>query len=226
MEAVSVTEHLRLLRIHGWQVYLWCDGAEVTVIDTGRPGSGSAILAHAAELGTVTRIVLTHGHVDHAGAAAELHRATGAPVLVGAGDADVVRAGDPMPPPVFADGERELHERLAADLPAAAPAAPVHRELADGDVLDFGGGARVLAVPGHTDGSIALHLPEYGVLFTGDTVANVGEPAPGVFNRDRARMLAGLDRLARLDVETVCFGHGDPIATGGGDRLRAIQRQT
>ncbi|EHI13495.1 MBL fold metallo-hydrolase [Mycolicibacterium thermoresistibile] len=219
VRAVEVTAELSLLHIDGWQVYVWRDGDEVTVIDTGQPGSGARILAHT---GTVTQVVLTHGHVDHCGSAAELQRATGAFVAAGAGDTDAIQAGAALPPPVFEDWERPIHEQVAAGLPEAAPAVTVHRDLIDGDVLDFGGGARVLAVPGHTDGSIAIHLPEHGVLFTGDTVANVGTLSLGVFNRDRARTIEAFRRLAALDVETVCFGHGDPIVEGGGHRLREV----
>ena len=94
------------------------------------------------------------------------------------------------------------------------------RELDDGDVLDFGGGAHVLAIPGHTEGSIAVHLPGHGVLFAGDTIANVGIVMLGVFNQDRARTVASFQRLAALDVETACFGHGEPIESRAGDRIR------
>ena len=98
----------------------------------------------------------------------------------------------------------------------------VLHELHDGDVLDFGGGAEVLAIPGHTEGSIAIHLPQHGVLFTGDTIANVGTVMLGTFNQDRARTVASFQRLAALDVETACFGHGEPIASGAGARIREI----
>ncbi|MFD0428327.1 MBL fold metallo-hydrolase [Streptomyces zhihengii] len=66
-------------------------------------------------------------------------------------------------------------------------------------------------LPGHTDGSIAVHLPHHGVLFTGDCVAGVGRVMPGVFNVDRAAVLVSVRRLASLAPSTVCFGHGDPV---------------
>jgi len=96
----------------------------------------------------------------------------------------------------------------------------VLHELHEGDVLDFGGGAEVLSVPGHTDGSIAIYLPRHGVLFTGDTVANVETVMLGVFNQDRAQTVASFKRLAALDVATACFGHGEPIASGAGAQIR------
>ena len=87
MDTVPITPNLAMLRIKGWQVYVWRDDDSVTLIDTGAPGSSAEILCAVPG---VDRIVLTHGHVDHCGSAAELHQATGAPVLAGAGDAAAI----------------------------------------------------------------------------------------------------------------------------------------
>lgn len=217
MDTVTVTPNLTMLVVNGWQVYVWRDGDSATLIDTGAPGSGADI---AAAVPGIDRIVLTHGHVDHTGSAAELCESTGARVFAGAGDAAAIRAGTPLPPPVFEDWEVPIHERVAANLPDSAPAVPVDRELRDGDVLDFGGGAEILSIPGHTEGSIAIHLPRHGVLLTGDTIANVGTVMLGTFNQNRARTVESFHRLAALDVETACFGHGEPISSGAGVRLR------
>ncbi|HJT93525.1 MAG TPA: MBL fold metallo-hydrolase [Mycobacterium sp.] len=222
MEAVAVTSNLTMLRINGWQLYAWRDGDSVTLIDTGSPGSGTDVLS---VLPSLDRIVLTHGHVDHTGSAAELHDATGAPVFAGTGDAAVIRGEAAMPAPVFEDWEKPIHERVSVDLPDVAPPVRFVHELHDGDVVDFGGGAEILAIPGHTEGSTAIHLPQHGVLFTGDTIANVGAVMLGTFNQDRARTVASFRRLAVLDVETACFGHGEPIASGAGPRIREIAEQ-
>jgi glyoxylase-like metal-dependent hydrolase (beta-lactamase superfamily II) len=219
METVPVTPHLTMVRVKGWQVYVWRDGDSVTLIDTGAPGSGAEILSAVPG---IDRIVLTHGHVDHSGSAAELHQETGPPVLAGNGDAAAIRTGAAVPPPVFEEWEVPIHQRVSAGLPDVAPPVPVDRELVDGDVLDFGGGAEILAIPGHTEGSIAIHLPRHGVLFTGDTIANVGSVMLGTFNQDRAQTVASFRRLATLDVETACFGHGEPIESGAADRIREV----
>ena len=44
----------------------------------------------------------------------------------------------------------------------------------------------------------------------------------GAFNRDRARTIESFRRLAALDVETVCFGHGEPITSGVGGHIREV----
>jgi glyoxylase-like metal-dependent hydrolase (beta-lactamase superfamily II) len=218
MQTSAVTPNLTMLVVNGWQLYAWRDGDSVTLIDTGAPGSGAQILAAVP---SIERMVLTHGHVDHCGSAAYLQDATHAGVFAGAGDADVIRGTAGMPPAIFEDWEIPIYERVSADLPDAAPPVSDVQAVNDGDVLDFGGGAQILSVPGHTEGSIAVYLPQHGVLFAGDTIANVGSVMLGTFNQDRARTVASFQRLAGLDVETACFGHGEPITSGAGDRIRA-----
>ncbi|MFD9571351.1 MBL fold metallo-hydrolase [Streptomyces sp. NPDC059982] len=78
-----------------------------------------------------------------------------------------------------------------------------------------------LHAPGHTPGSIGVHLPAHGVLFTGDCVAGVGQVMLGVFNVDRARALDSFRRLAALEPQVACFGHGDPWVTDTAATLRA-----
>lgn len=86
------------------------------------------------------------------------------------------------------------------------------------------GGATVLSVPGHTPGSIAVHLPAHRVLFTGDTVAEAGGQALlGVFNTDREQAWRSSHRQAGLDLGTVCLGHGEAIT---GEASAALQAAT
>ena len=165
--------------------------------------------------------MLTHAHKDHTGSAGALARATGALIAAGAADAQAVRDGAPAAP-VLQDWERELYESTSAAVPEAPPA-PVHHELADGELLDWGVSARVLHVPGHTAGSVAVHLPDRGALFTGDTIALWdGRPVPGVFNTDRTALTAACRRLAALESATAFFGHGDPLTTDAGATLREL----
>jgi glyoxylase-like metal-dependent hydrolase (beta-lactamase superfamily II) len=183
----------------------------VTLVDTGPPGSADAVLAAVGDA-AVVRIVLTHAHGDHTGSVAELRARTGAEVVAHAADAPVVRGDTAAPPPVLIPAEEELFARLGGLL--GAPPCPVDREVDEGDVLP--GGLHVLHTPGHTAGSIAVHVPGARALFTGDTVAEHGGAVIlGPFNQDRDRALASFARLTALDVDRAFVGHGEPVDAAG-----------
>jgi glyoxylase-like metal-dependent hydrolase (beta-lactamase superfamily II) len=225
MAVTQLTEQLWRVEPAFGQCWIWRDGDEVTLIDSGPPGSAPVIAAALADLGlgtsAVARLVLTHFHVDHAGSANDV-RGWGAEVLAHRGDAPVVRGAEPEPQPPLLPSEEELFAQVGGG--ASAPPCPVDRELDGGAELPFGGGAVVVHGPGHTPGSIGLHLPAAGVLFTGDTVAEFGGGLIlGPFNLDRQAAAASFRLLASLDADIACFGHGEPVVGGAGERLRAVE---
>lgn len=174
MERVEVLPQLHLVRLQFGQVYLWNDRGELTLIDTGLPGAAGEIAEAIGDLGldrsALRRVVLTHFHNDHTGSAADVAAWGSVEVLAGRADAPIIRGDVPGPPPVLPEEEKPLYEAIVVrpKLPPAPPAR-VDRELVEGDLLPFGGGARVLSIPGHTEGSIALYLEGPRVLFTGAT---------------------------------------------------------
>ena len=253
LRAQQVAPGVHMLPFPIGQVYLWDWGDGLTVVDSGVPGSAEAILDAVHQLGRtpadVSEIVLTHCHNDHRGSADELAAKTGAEVVAHRLEAPYVRGERPQQPPVLIDFERPIAEMVlastaghpgpATDAPddleglarrlvasiAPPPPVPVHRELAEGDTL--AGGATVVHIPGHTVGSIAVHLPPTssrpGVLFTGDTLASVeGRVIAGVFNVDRPALYRSIQRLAALDFEVACFGHGAPVLSSAGQRVREL----
>jgi glyoxylase-like metal-dependent hydrolase (beta-lactamase superfamily II) len=229
MELVPILPELYLLRFAIGNAYLWRGSDGLTLIDCGLPGSAPAITAALNSLGhdqaSVRRLILTHFHPDHTGAAAEIIAWGSADVLAHSADAPYIRGEAVGPAPDLAEWERPLFEQVASQLPAARAAhTRVDTELADGMEVDLGGSSGVVvAAPGHTPGSIALHLPAAGVLLTGDTIARRpdGQVMAGVFNADRPAATASAERLAGLDIEVAGFGHGDPLTAGAAARLRA-----
>lgn len=139
------------------------DGDDLTLIDSGTADAAAEI--EEVLDGELWRIVLTHWHEDHTGSAALPAARYGAEVVAHRLEAPVIRGEAAGAPPALEEFEIPIRAGVPALPPA--PLCRVDREVEDGDVLGFGGGAVVVAVPGHTDGSIAVHLPEPGVLCTG-----------------------------------------------------------
>jgi glyoxylase-like metal-dependent hydrolase (beta-lactamase superfamily II) len=220
---------LHMFRFGVGQAYLWRDAGSLTLIDTGPAGHGVAVAAALGDLGLrlrdLDRIILTHFHEDHAGSAAAIAERSRATVLAHRWDAPVIRGDMPAPAPVFTSEERLVHERIVAAAGGLPPAPPcrVDQELTEGDLLDLGGGAAVIGVPGHTDGSIAIHCPAHRILFTGDSVARTpdGRVILGPFNVDRDEAIGSFRKLAGLDVDVACFGHGEPVLADGSAALRS-----
>ncbi|MFD4173569.1 MBL fold metallo-hydrolase [Streptomyces anulatus] len=223
MDLVEVLPRLHMFRFRIGQAYLWRDGTDLTLIDAGGIDAAAAIEDAIRTLGPdpagIRRIVITHGHRDHYGAAQELADRHGAEIITHALDAPVVRGERPVPEPDLLDWELPLWEH-GLTVPEAPPTR-VDREVTGGEVLPFGDGARVVHAPGHTAGSIAIHLPLHGVLFTGDAVASVERVMLGVFNVDRAEAAATFRRLAALAPRTVCVGHGDPLTENAAAAMEA-----
>jgi glyoxylase-like metal-dependent hydrolase (beta-lactamase superfamily II) len=209
-------------------VYLLVDEVKgLTLIDTGMPGRADAILHHVADLGyepaDVQRIVLTHYHMDHAGSLAVLVARTGARVLAHLDEALLVEGQ--RPPALAARGVVGRTMRTLTPLMGGRPTA-VDERLTHGDVIPVLSGLRVLHTPGHTPGSICLHLPARGVLFTGDTLltgwrGGVQGPSP-LFALDIQQARASARALAGLDFNVLAPGHGPPIAGKAGKEVRRI----
>ncbi|MBG0562230.1 MBL fold metallo-hydrolase [Actinoplanes aureus] len=232
MEIVRLEPRLVMLAFPVGQAYLWHGPGGLTLIDTSLPGSGPQIAGAIEELGyrrrDLRRLLLTHHHEDHVGSAAEVAAWGDVEVVAHHLDAPVIRGEADGPPPVLSGWERELFDQVQAGM-THDEVAPVRvdREAGDGDEIDLGGGVRAVcvAVPGHTPGSVAYHLPEARVLFTGDTIARGpdGNVMLGVFNADPDLAAASFRRQAGLDVDIACFGHGAPVTERATAALRAAQ---
>jgi glyoxylase-like metal-dependent hydrolase (beta-lactamase superfamily II) len=80
-----------------------------------------------------------------------------------------------------------------------------------------------VGAPGHTAGSVAVLFEDEGVLVAGDAIASFADaPMVGVFDVDRPRATETFRRLASLDVDIACFGHGAPLVGGAGAQLRRV----
>jgi glyoxylase-like metal-dependent hydrolase (beta-lactamase superfamily II) len=223
MDVEQLTEWLWCLRTPVVQAYAVRDRDGFDLIDTSTAGQEDAILDALASVAggdaQIFDLLVTHGHDDHTGSAAALADRTGARVLGPSIDAPVIEGERGAPPPDLADWEVGLYQQVQ---PLVPPAPPVRLDtrVDDGTSLDWQRPARILATPGHTAGSVAVLFEEDGVLVAGDAIASVdGAPIVGVFNVDRLQATATFQRLAALDVDIACFGHGQPLVGGAGAQL-------
>lgn len=195
----------------------------ITVIDAGLPGHWKELLAELDTMGRsvadVRGVVLTHGDSDHVGFAERLRREHGVPVFVHGADSARARGGDKpkvtMGPKrlrplmgflIYSLGKRGWRTTYLTEV----------TEVADGDVLPLPGSPRVISMPGHSPGSIAVLIPMADAVFVGDalTTRNVltgsTGPQPAPFTDEPALALESLDRLAAVEAAWVLPGHGAP----------------
>ncbi|AWS47910.1 MBL fold metallo-hydrolase [Planotetraspora silvatica] len=225
MNVVDVRSDLRMVLDSGpGQAYLLRRGSKVVLVDTGIAGQGDTIAAVLRDWGldrvSLTHVVLTHWHPDHAGSAAELAKWPNTQIWAHRSDALIIRGDSYGSFPTLTHTEEEFYAHIAGSIPDAPPSR-VDRELDDNEALDEIG-AHVLSTPGHTDGSIALHFPNEAVLFTGDVATRQqGQVMLGPFNHDRPKARDSFRRFADIDVDVVCFGHGEPLRGDDTAQLRA-----
>jgi len=141
-------------------------GEEIALVDSGVASSEGIIVDHLREMGRgpeeISRLILTHGHPDHMGAARAIKEISGCSVASHPADKDWIE-----------DADRQLAERPVPGFrDLVGGSVRIDEILQDGDVIDLGDGIRieVLSTPGHSPGSISLRIPDDGVLFSADAV--------------------------------------------------------
>jgi len=222
MQKETMTISLPLpLRMGKVNCYLIQTDAGYVLIDTGGSNNRQELVKELESVGCkpgmLKLIVLTHGDFDHTGNAAYLRQAFGGKIAMHADDVGMVEQADMfvnrkkpnllirMLLPLFSRFGRA--ERFTPDV-----------LLADGDNLDeFGMDARVISIPGHSKGSIAI-LTGGAELFCGDLLENTAKPALGSLMDDSIAANASLQKLGSLGIGTVYPGHGGPFPM---ERVRA-----
>ena len=206
-------------------MYLLDTPEGLTLIDAGFPGDEKKVLEGIKALdrraSDLRQIVLTHAHPDHIGGLAALKRATGARTVMHPLDIPIAERGGPIRPMRAAPGllSHALFALFVRPEQKLEPAR-IDQAMTDGDVLPIAGGLEVIHVPGHCAGQVALLWMERSVLFTGDACVNMlGLGAP-VGYEDRAEGERSQRKLAGLEFETACFGHGKPILHRASGRFR------
>ena len=208
-------------------VYLVEGAAGWTLVDAGYdyPPAREAWEAGAAAAGCelardVERIVVTHFHPDHLGAARWLGEKADAPVCMMEREIPFARklwgsseTGTFEEYLVGNGMERIMAEEAATVVRYALPLPDEMIPLRPGEKLPVGEGeARIIHVPGHADNQIVLHDEARGILFAADHLLLEITPNIGLWPESEphplARYLQSLERMRGLGAGLLLPGHG------------------
>lgn len=185
---------------------IWCESSgHAALIDPG--GEADKLLDVVARAGVkLEKLLLTHGHIDHVGAAGELRARLGLPIL------------GPHPADAF------LLESLSAQaemfgFPSAKPFTP-DQWLADGDSIQLGQlSLQVIHCPGHTPGHVVLYEPASRHAFVGDVLFKGSIGRTDFPRGNHSALIASIqNKLFPLGDDIIFIpGHG-PMSTFGFER--------
>lgn len=199
------------------------------MIDAGLPGRAKQIFAAAeARFGSGSRpvgILLTHGHFDHAGSAAQLAREWEVPIYAHRLELPYLTGQSPYPPPDPTIGGAIAF--LSRFMPSGSSNFNgLTRPLAN-DTLAGMAGWEWIATPGHSPGHVSLYRAADRVLLAGDAFATMNMDswkglitgrqvlarAGAPFNCDWQATRESVEKLARLQPNIIGSGHGVPISS-------------
>ena len=217
-------------------VYLFL-GKQVTLLDTGTLRTTDLLKSLLSEIGVgfsdIKQIVLTHGHLDHYGAARRIIEGSKGGITIAAHreDKKLVEQGWDVSQKQFAKYFRLMGVPLVHQFSMLlvrwvfsrlAESVSIDRFLSDGDKIVMGDyKATVMATPGHTKGSVSLYLKELNIIFVGDQV--IGHITPNAFvmleddvilprRLSQVEFYNSLRKIEALSPRMVYSAHGRPIA--------------
>lgn len=210
--------------------YVIVDGDALTLIDSGYPGDWPKLVQALEHLGRspadVTAVVLTHAHPDHLGSAERLRARHDAGVHVHEDEAPMARGERKQQITIGYMVSRLWWPKMITFVLNAAGKGGA-RPTPVGEPITFRGPAPLdvpgrpipIHTPGHTDGHCAFHLPDRGVLFTGDGLVThdslTQETGPRLlgraFNHDQAEAARSLAILRDIQADLLLPGHGEPL---------------
>lgn len=198
----------------------------ITLIDAGLPGHWADLVREVKAMGRsmedIRGIVLTHGDSDHIGFAERLRREYSVPVYVHSADAQRAMGKEKT----TAEWKGAKVGPVLAFLGYAARKGGLRTTyltdvvpIDSGQSLALPGSPVIVGLPGHSPGSIAIHVPLADAVFVGDALTTrdvlTGKsgPQPAPFTDDPSQALDSLAALSGLSATWVLPGHGAPWRT-------------
>ncbi|MBI5459521.1 MBL fold metallo-hydrolase [Methanobacterium sp.] len=205
---MQITEHIHAIKIpfqvktnsgilerfvYSYLIY----GDDVCLIDSGVSSSEKVIFDYLEKTGhapdDISLMILTHSHPDHIGSAKSIQRISGCEIAAHCGEKSWIE-----------DVDLQFKERPVPNFHSLVEGSvQVDIVLEAGEVVDLGGNIQleVIHTPGHSAGSISLHIPPERVLITGDAVPLPGDLpiygdfAKSVMSIERLKAVKGLEVL-------------------------------
>lgn len=182
------------LGIYGANTYiLYDDNKDAVVIDCGGDADEVEKLLKENDLKALA-LILTHGHFDHIAGMNDLREITGAPIYGCEKERDL-----------FEDAEKNLSKTTLV----GAKTLKCDHYFNEGDELAFGDiKLKVLATPGHTEGSVCLYNDE--MVFTGDTLFNRSVGRSDLYSGNQSHLNESLKKMRdTFDGKLIVYpGHG------------------
>lgn len=192
--------------------HVLADASGVVLLDTGFPGDLKRIQKKLTEIGAgpedVRAILLTHGHLDHAGNAAALKAWTGAPLYAHPLEQAHLDGRFPYTRMARVCGALEAAGRAVTSYASV----PIDRPLHDGQELPLWGGLRVVHLPGHTLGHCGFYSARHDLLFSGDLWVRFmmrTQASPPIFSDDVSLVPGSLRKARAIGARWMVPGHYD-----------------
>jgi hydroxyacylglutathione hydrolase len=211
----------------GCNTYVIIDNG-ITLVDTGLRGNVAKIYSYIEKLGygpkDIKRIIITHAHLDHINCLRQLKEDTGAEVMVGEKDADIV------------SGKKPLHRMKGAfglvfnalGIYYRYMPVEVDRLLKDGDTIDVLGGLSVVYLGGHSPGNIGLYSASRKLFFSSDSIRVIDgrlvAPHPR-FTEDMPGAINSIKRISELDFDVMLPGHGAPVLKDASAKVKDLYHE-
>ena len=181
-------------------IFAFTEDGDISLVDTGSGIAPNEVAPQLEQLGLriekISKVVITHGHIDHIGGLTEIAEHCSPRVFVHQNDSEVLGSL----------GIKSMGY------------------LTDGDTIRLGQKElEVLHTPGHTEGSICLHDDE--IILSGDTAFPGGYfGRTDLPSGSWQQLLDSLSRLAQLKVRIMLPGHGEPLLSDASSHLKLSMR--
>ena len=215
-EKLKIENIVQPIKLGHVNIYLVKTEAGYILVDAGMPNAvkkiDQALRTHGVDADEVSLIILTHGHLDHAGAAAQLKAITGGKILCHRSFAEDLSNGkfeDATPQNLLGRMLNLMTGLFGSGIDPATADILVDDEY---DLNEFGISGKIIHTPGHSPSSISIIL-DHGEVLVGDLIREEqpGKIGFGMFYEDRDTALESVKKIATFNPRIIYLSHSKAI---------------